>query len=232
MAKARTVDNDDDFETPERLSGVRRWLSSQRPHDLISATIAACAAIAILINALFLQAGPHPAPIFANRLPASPVAAPQPAAPATPKPRSDVVADIQRELIRRGFYEGATDGVYGPRTDSAIRDFEHAAGLRPSTEPNAALLQTIQRTPQKAKPATPARNDPIADLLAPNRRVIAVQRALTDYGYGQIKPSGFYDLDTRAAIEQFERERQLPVSGQISDRLVRELSAMTGRPLE
>ena len=39
-------------------------------------------------------------------------------------------------------------------------------------------------------------------------------------------------IRTRAAIEKFERDRGLPVTGQISDRLVRELAAMTGRPLE
>ena len=62
--------------------------------------------------------------------------------------------------------------------------------------------------------------------------MLAVQRALADFGYGQIKPTGVEDADTRAAIEKFERSRQLPVTGTISDRLVRELAAMTGRPLE
>ena len=63
-------------------------------------------------------------------------------------------------------------------------------------------------------------------------RIIALQRALADYGYGQIRPTGIIDGDTRAAIEQFERERKLPITGQASDRVVRELAAMTGRPLE
>jgi peptidoglycan hydrolase-like protein with peptidoglycan-binding domain len=74
--------------------------------------------------------------------------------------------------------------------------------------------------------------DPIAKLIAPSKRVTAVQRALSDFGYGQIKPSGVYDPDTRAAIEKFERDHKLPVTGQLSDRVVRELAAMTGRPLE
>jgi peptidoglycan hydrolase-like protein with peptidoglycan-binding domain len=105
--------------------------------------------------------------------------------------------------------------------------------MRPSTEPNDALLQSIARSQVRAKPAAaPTRNDPIASLLAPDRRITAVQRALADYGYGQIKPSGLYDPETRAAIERFERERKLPVTGQLSERLTRELSAMTGRPLE
>ncbi|HEX9361560.1 MAG TPA: peptidoglycan-binding protein, partial [Bradyrhizobium sp.] len=34
------------------------------------------------------------------------------------------------------------------------------------------------------------------------------------------------------AIQKFERERKLPVTGQMSDRLVRELIAVTGRPIE
>jgi peptidoglycan hydrolase-like protein with peptidoglycan-binding domain len=59
-----------------------------------------------------------------------------------------------------------------------------------------------------------------------------VQRALSDYGYGQIKPSGILDDATSAAIEKFERERRLPVTGAISDRLMRELAVMVGHPLQ
>jgi peptidoglycan hydrolase-like protein with peptidoglycan-binding domain len=80
--------------------------------------------------------------------------------------------------------------------------------------------------------ASNAAPDPIAKLIAPSKRVTAVQRALADFGYGQIKLTGVFDPDTRAAIEKFERDHRLPVTGQISDRFVRELAAMTGRPLE
>ena len=38
--------------------------------------------------------------------------------------------------------------------------------------------------------------------------------------------------DTQAAIQKFERDRKIPVTGQMSDRLVRELVAMTGRPID
>ena len=90
------------------------------------------------------------------------------------------------------------------------------------------------RSPLKSKPAAapPRKNDPIANLLATDPQVMAVQRALSSYGYGQIKPTGVYDPETRAAIERFERERKLPVTGQVSDRLTRELTALTGRPLD
>ena len=64
------------------------------------------------------------------------------------------------------------------------------------------------------------------------RRVAAVQRALTEYGYGQLKPTGTIGADTQAAITKFERDRKLPVTGQMSDRLVRELTERDGRPID
>ncbi len=100
-----------------------------------------------------------------------------------------------------------------------------------------SLLRALVAAPVKATVATAAtanssHNDPIAALIAPSQRVLAIQRALTDFGYGQIKPTGTYDPDTRTAIEKFERDHRLPITGQISDRFVRELASMTGRPLE
>jgi peptidoglycan hydrolase-like protein with peptidoglycan-binding domain len=59
-----------------------------------------------------------------------------------------------------------------------------------------------------------------------------VQRTLTEYGYGQLKPTGTIGADTQAAIQKFERDRKIPVTGQMSDRLVRELTAMVGKPID
>ena len=171
--------------------------------------------------------------------PAAKAAAPAPAA----RSPGEIITDIQRELARRGYYDGAVDGLYGPKTDAAIREFEHAAGLKPSAEPNETLLAAITRAaaklgedsdrrPPVARPASAARHDPVAERPAPSKRVLALQRALAEYGYGQIKPTGIIDSETQAAIEKFERERKLPVTGQASDRVTRELAAMTGRPLE
>ena len=237
--------NDDDFSSrySVRLPFPVRWLM-RRPGDSFAGTVAAVGAIAILVNALFMQKGPHPAPIFANKLPVTapltePLAGlvPQHAQPkiepaTSVRPRSDTIGSIQRELTKRGFYEGPADGVYGPKTDTAIRDFEQAAGLRPSAEPNDVLLATISRSHVNARPAAAPQNDPIAALLAPSARIVGIQRALTDFGYGPLKPTGVYDAETRAAIERFEKARRRPVTGQITDQLVRDLAALTGRPLE
>ena len=97
---------------------------------------------------------------------------------------------------------------------------------------SATHTVTAPRPPQTAPVPSPRRNDPIADLIGPSPRILAVQRVLSNYGYGQIKPTGTLDDATGQAIEKFEREHKLPVSGRVSDRLVNELAAMTGHPVE
>jgi peptidoglycan hydrolase-like protein with peptidoglycan-binding domain len=226
-----------------RLAGA----ISRHPREFVGSLMAAAAIFAIFLNALFLQHGPHPAPIFATRplmTTLRSVALPQPRA-ATPavapasvaRSQMQIVGDIQRELGRRGFYDGVVDGIWGAKTDAAARDFIHATGMKINAEASGALLHVIVNSNAKAQSdrvilSEPARSDPIAALIAPTKQVLAIQRALADFGYGQIKPTGVYDAQTQGAIEKFERDRRLPVTGQISDRLVRELAAMTGRPLE
>jgi peptidoglycan hydrolase-like protein with peptidoglycan-binding domain len=65
-----------------------------------------------------------------------------------------------------------------------------------------------------------------------SQRIVMLQRTLAEFGYGQIKPSGILDTDTQRAIEKFEREHKLPVTGQLSDQVVRELAAATGQSFE
>ena len=108
-----------------------------------------------------------------------------------------------------------------------------AQGAAPKPIESSAPLRTVPMpAPRTTQSVAMRRNDPIAQLIGPSPRIIAVQRALSDYGYGQIKPSGVLDEATGAAIEKFERERKLPVTGRVSNKLVAELSAMVGHPLE
>jgi len=245
--RAATIDSAE-FENQGGLRGLLRRALGRSPLDGVALFVALVAVGAILLNALYRQPGPHPAPIFsvkprpvatepAEVVPPMPRTRPAPmiAKPeAVARSRADITTDIQRELSRRGLYDGPVDGVTGPKTDAAIRDFETSAKLKVSGEPTEDVLRAIQRTPLKTEtlPRPAPRPDPISDLIAPTPRVIAVQRALNDFGYGPVKATGLYGAETIAAIQKFERDRKLPVTGQISPRLVRELAALTGRPLE
>ena len=173
-----------DEDAPQR-GFFRNWLP-RRPTDAVCLGLAVAGTGFILVNALFLQKGRHPAPMFTE--------VGQPAGPTT--------GSIPMPL---------------PKPQASAR-------LPTATLP-AAPVKTA------AAPRADSRTDPIAELLEPSNKTASVQRALAEFGYGQIKPTGTLGPETRAAIEKFERERRLPVTGQISERLTRELSLMKGGPL-
>jgi peptidoglycan hydrolase-like protein with peptidoglycan-binding domain len=127
--------------------------------------------------------------------------------------------------------------------EADVAAFEAKPAESKPAEPKAAdpLASLVKATsaPQAApsnivRPPAPIPASSRAEIIASSgsRRVAAVQRALTEYGYGQLKPTGTVGSDTQAAIQKFEREHRIPVTGQMSDRLVRELTAMIGHPID
>ena len=189
------------------------------PKDVVAGALAFAAVSAIIANALFLQSGHHPSPMFGSVvvMPAPTLASPLPrprpleadAMLAEPKPASEPkVASEPRPAE--------------PRPADPLTNLVKATSAAP-VAPSSAL-----------RPPAPIPVAPRAETLASSgsRRVAAVQRALTEYGYGQLKPTGTVGSDTQAAIQKFERDRKIPVTGQMSDRLVRELAAMIGHPID
>jgi hypothetical protein len=182
------------FAWPAAGASLLRVLK-RRPHDAVACAVAVFAAGAVMLNALWLQAAPHPAPLFPAK--ARPVA----------------VAETTGSLV--------------PAAPPPTREVEpHKVEAAPL--PATKAVVPAQPAPPAAKQA---RHDK-AHAASLSKRVLAVQRALADFGYGQMSPTGVLDAATKSAIERFERERKLPITGQASDRLMRELAAVTGRPLE
>ena len=206
-AKAVAVEAD-----TERGLLMRALLHS--PKDMIAGVLAFAAVSAIIANALFLQAGRHPSPMFGS-VTAIPAAGP---ASLLPRPRPVEAA------TRSADTSPPEPKPAEPKAADAM------ANLVKSTGAPAAAPSNMARPPA-AIPALP-HNETTANPPAASRRVAAVQRALTEYGYGQLKPTGTIGSDTQAAIQKFERERKIPVTGQVSDRLVHELSTVIGRPVE
>jgi hypothetical protein len=186
------------------------------PKDMLAGAVAFAAVSAIIANALFLQAGRHPSPMFGSVV-AIPAAA---LAPANPLPRPRPV-EADSSLLEPKLAEPKPAE---PKAADPLANLVKATSAAPVAPP------TIVRPPAPI-PAS-SRTETIANSAPISRRVAAVQRALTEYGYGQLKPTGTVGSDTQAAIQKFERERKLPMTGQMSDRLVRELTAMIGRPID
>jgi hypothetical protein len=237
----------DDDDTPRRRRGAKAMVveaDTERglvmrillhsPKDLFAGALAVAAIGAIVANALFLQSGPHPSPMFGSVvvLPApapapssvSPLPRPRPAeatkaeaAPAEPRAVESKSADIKT---------ADTKPVEPKASDTKAAD--PLTNLVKATSAAPVATSSIPRPP--APIPFPSHNDNLAP--GGSRRVAAVQRALTEYGYGQLKPTGTIGSDTQAAIARFERERKIPATGQMSDRMVHELSAMIGHSID
>jgi uncharacterized protein YcfJ len=84
-----------------------------------------------------------------NQVPGFAPAAPPPPPPVAVVPTvhydRNLVAQIQGELGRLGYLHSTPDGAYGPRTHTAILQFEAARGLPQDGIPTVGLLQALQQ---------------------------------------------------------------------------------------
>ena len=243
-AKAVAIEADE-----ERGFVMRILLHS--PKDMLAGALAFTAICAILTNALFLQAGRHPSPMFGSvvTLPAPLVANPLPrprpvelaVRPAEPAPSETKPVEAKSADPRTSDHKTVDSRSADPKSvdprgaDPMTNLVVKSTNSAPAAASNAANPSAKPTGVAAAAPShviRPPASIPASSQSAGARRVASVQRALTEYGYGQLKPTGAVGADTQAAITKFERDRKLPVTGQMSDRLVRELTAMTGRSIE
>jgi hypothetical protein len=103
----------------------------------------------------------------------------------------------------------------------------------PASKPEPAPKDSIPLPRPRTQSATAAvRSDAAADANGPSWQVSAVQRTLNQAGYGPIKVSGILDDSTREGIARFERDHNLPITGQNTPRVRHALGAATGRLLD
>lgn len=234
--RVRVDYEDDDFvRAPRRRSILRRAIGAMLPRrvsDTIALAIATAAALAVVVNAVAFQETPRST---LDSLLSQDAPNPQPRPNDAPaRSVTDLIQNIQRELSVRGYYNGAVDGVPGPRTEQAIRDFQKGKTGQNTLEPSDELLKQIRRVPVKSE----IRGDITGSINAPlegdrkSLRVLSLQQALARLGYGPVRMSGTFGPDTKEAIERFEKDWMMPVTGLMSDNLFTKLAAVNGAPID
>ena len=215
----------DDDEMPRRRRGAAAAVETERglamrmllhsPKDVVAGLLAFAGVSAIVANALFLQTGQHPSPMFGTTVhfgAASPLPRPRP-------PEADAEPKLAEPRL-------AEPRLIEPRTGDPLANIIKAT----AGSPLSSTPMTAVPPPNAVRPPAPIPPAPVQ--ITGSRRVAAVQRALSENGYGQLRATGTIGADTQAAIQKFERERHMVVTGQMSDRLVRELAHVTGRPID
>lgn len=190
-------------------------------------------------NATMKQTAQHPAPLFASSKPAAPAPEPQRRAePATPLTTGTTRADVPTPPARPG---PDAIGSIIRAAESPAKPGDRSAEAKPKpvdAKPKVAdakaaeAKKTADAKPVDAKAKT-AEKPAVADAKpAPQPRVASAQKALAKLGYGPITADGVLGAGTRQAIEKFEREKNLPVTGALQPKTTRKLAALSGISIE
>lgn len=197
-------------------------------------------ATVIAVNALVLQTSRHPAPIFAST-PASVAPAQQEPQPTASAERvAPVAAPVQTSAIPQPVArQENTEVTNASQSGDAIGDIIRTGS---TSAPPAIPVPRATAVPQP-----PQRQDSIADLIRSNglpparpgervsstapvddsqkRVVMGGQQALNKLGYGPLTADGVLGNGTKKAIERFEFDRRLPVTGTLNRQTLAELAS-------
>ncbi|MGF7160285.1 peptidoglycan hydrolase-like protein with peptidoglycan-binding domain [Rhodoligotrophos appendicifer] len=165
-----------------------------------------------------------------------------PAKPAT----ASLIGSIQSELSLLGYYTGPVDGTDGAATQAAIRAYQSKRGLPVTGQATAGLLEDVvadaqflkasqfgaegatTAAPSTAAAAPPAALAPVAGDEGEREKTKLIQQGLAELGYSPGPADGIAGAQTRQAISQFQKDRDLPATGQIDGATLRELGKVTG----
>jgi hypothetical protein len=199
----------------KKRSLLARVFGPQRMGLVLLLGIGGLALVGVPMNALFLQDGRHPAPLFTAQ---------------SPLPEKDDVAATPTPPMRPTQIPAAR-----AETDAAKPETPSRIAPRAVAKNDAGALKAeIMKAEAPVRPER--KRDPIGQLLGggesapaetPDKNVAYAQRALQKLGY-VVKPDGVLGGGTRQAIEKFERDNGLPAKGELNARVVKLLATRSG----
>jgi peptidoglycan hydrolase-like protein with peptidoglycan-binding domain len=127
---------------------------------------------------------------------------------------------IQEELAKGGFYGGPIDGIDGPQTRQAIRDWQSVAHEPVDGVPTTLLVEQLRYGPRYTAPPRPVVDPTVREA----------QQLLGDQGYYNGAPDGIYGAQTQAAIKQWQEDHGMPRTGRIDQALLDSLHAASEPP--
>ncbi len=118
------------------------------------------------------------------------------------------VRKVQETLNARGFKAGAANGTLGQTTSTALRAFQKSEGFAVTGRLNPRTLAALGISDDSASAGSSR------GAVGSSATIRQVQRKLADRGYRPGAPDGVMGRATRAALMEFQRAENLPVTGQ------------------
>ncbi|MFC5711479.1 peptidoglycan-binding protein [Thalassorhabdus alkalitolerans] len=128
------------------------------------------------------------------------------------------VSRLQNTLKEYGFYSYAVTGIYGERTEKAVKDFQHAVDIEADgivgeeTHEKLAAYEPPKDTGESQAEEIPETDEnEIGKELkvgSHGEDVSKLQKALQTLEYIKMEPTGIYSSVTEKAIKLFQREHE------------------------
>lgn len=148
----------------------------------------------------------------------------------------DKVRDLQHRLLQLEWYEGKITGTYGEETRLAVAGFQEKRDLPGTGELDDATWQKL--TSMTRQPT----DDEMHNILVPGPALFAkgakgdsvkdLQARLKQIAWYSPKIDGIFGDSTLEAVKGFQTKREIPVTGEVDQRTLDRLTAMTRKPTQ
>ena len=250
MRNAATFEDDFGYDEPRRRAAPQRKsrpapgkgrkrkgrgfrLDTRKVVRYLAVGLSTSLVVGIALNALVLQKGRHPAPLFGKALalgqpsptpPVAKVAAPVSAIAAAEAalPAAVALAPAPTRPRRTAVAAPGGNAPDGTSSDKGGSDKDDAI---------ARLLAGQAKGPQRGGGAAAEKAKDKSGDPSQVKTVTGVQRALVKLGF-PVKATGTIGPQTHKAIEAFEKDRRMPVTGEVSHRVTKVLAAESGLKID
>ena len=131
--------------------------------------------------------------------------------------RGEAVTALQRQLNGNGLFPYSINGIYGPATTQAVRQFQRIRRLEVTGTADIETLNLlgVDLAQLSTGLSHPTHGTLISDRVTPassREDVVILQRVLRSYGFN-LSTDGIYGAQTEQAVRTYERTAGLPVDG-------------------
>jgi len=169
--------------------------------------LAGLAAAGVLLSSAFLS---HQ--VQAQTQAQAPVSYVQPLSPQAQK-------EVQRHMKELGVYSGAVDGIWGRDSQEALERFQQTRGLQVTSNLNQATLATMGLKPAEllslGDHSRAMAGHDVQGTSLKAEAIRTIQGRLKQIGLYSGDADGIWGDSTQAALERFQRDRGLQVSGRL-----------------
>ena len=129
--------------------------------------------------------------------------------------RGSEVKAMQKRLKELGYLTGSADGVFGEKTEEAVKAFQKRNGLTADGVAGPATLKALESSSAKAaeSSSTSASDDTTLREGSKGTEVKKLQTRLKELGYYTGSIDGVYGSGTIKAIRAFQERNKLTVDG-------------------